>query len=102
MSDGIPLHMSYTFDLAKHTHHAVVDANGISIYALYGKEVGHLDMTAEANDLVAYRVFETDNHRYGHNHHSEANGNSHRGYAYGRATHLLAAALVLKYPFRYK
>ena len=74
-------------------------ANGVakdyweSARRLVSEEVCHLDMAAEANDLVLHGMLEAKHHAHRDYHHRQAYSHTSRCYSDGRLRHLLFSIL---------
>ena len=65
---GIALHVLHSFQCFQQMEQTVVGNDGNRLIRLLGVEVSYYDIGPQAYHLVAYLMFETDHHRYRHNH----------------------------------
>lgn len=68
---------------ANDVHHAVVHLYGILLRSRLASEVSDLDVAAKANNLIAYRMLESQDYKYRHYHYSQAYGHASGGYGDG-------------------
>ena len=94
---GIALYVGHSGDVADDAHHGVVHLDGILFLVLQRHEVGHLDVGAEADDLVLDGMLEAEDYTHGDNHDRQTNGHTGYGYTHGRLGDLLSVAGIAVY-----
>ena len=90
---GSNLHMVYTRHLFYGLANGVAKDYRESARRLVSEEVCHLDMAAEADDLVLYGMLEAKHHAHRDYHHRQAYSHTSRCYSDGRLRHLLFSIL---------
>ena len=91
---GIALHVLHSFQCFQQMEQTVVGYNGNRLIRLLGVEVSYYDIGPQAYHLVAYLMFETDHHRYRHNHDGQPDGYAQHSNADGRLGHLFSTLIA--------